>query len=238
MRKKGYYYIGAICILTASGIGFRTLGQYLEVYEVKPVILPRQLAEFPIQVGNWSGRNIPIPAETLKIAHNDDYLYRLYTNNESREIINLYIAYTARPRNMVGHNPQACYEGGGWVHDGTEPSTFVLNSGIIVPCLIHHFHRPLPSNETVTVLNYYVANGRFSNDERLFSGIGWRTPNIRGDASKYVAQIQISSSQESSVRRAAEETTFLILGFLPDENGKTSGTELINAAETKNLTAK
>jgi hypothetical protein len=223
MHRK-IYYILAIFVLLVSGIGYRALAQYLEVYEVKPVMLPRQLAEFPIQVGHWSGQDIPIPPGTLKIAHNDDYLYRLYTSNESREVVNLYIAYTARPRNMVGHNPQACYIGSGWIHDGTTPSVFVLNSGTEVPCLIHRFHRPSPSDETITVLNYYVANGRISNDENTFSGIGWRTPNIKRDPSRYVAQVQISALLESSARKAAKEITDLVLDFLPDETGEVKTT--------------
>jgi hypothetical protein len=35
-----------------------------------------------------------------------------------------------------------------------------------------------------------------------------------------VAQVQISSVLESSVRKAAQDVTDLVLNFLPDENGK------------------
>jgi hypothetical protein len=201
-------------------------------------MLPRQLAEFPIQLGDWAGKDIPIPPSTLKVARNDDYLYRLYANDKNNERVNLYIAYTARPRNMVGHDPQRCYVGGGWIHDGTELSTVVLNSGNKVPCLIHRFHRPTPSGETIIVLNYYVANGRLSNDEQTFSGIGWRTPNIRRDASRYVAQVQISSFLESSVRKAAKEMTNSVLDFLPDENGEVKAAKRFDAPVNNSVSVK
>jgi hypothetical protein len=232
MRKKPYYIVVALFMLIASGIGYRAFAKYLKVFEEIPVKLPRPLAEFPVLANDWTGRDIPITLGILKVARNDDYLHRFYSNSKNGEWVNLYIAYTARPRNMLGHEPQICYVGNGWIHDSTEKSKVTLNSGIDVPCLIHHFHRPSPSDETVTVLNYYVTNGQLSNDEGAFSGIGWRTPNIRRDASRYVAQVQISSLLESSVRNAARELTGLVLDFLPDENGNVKAARNYNVYKT------
>jgi len=53
----------------------------------------------------------------------------------------------------------------------------------------------------------------------VFSGVGWRTPNIDGDIARYVAQIQVASALENSVRKAAEQLTERILDYVPDENG-------------------
>jgi hypothetical protein len=69
-------------------------------------------------------------------------------------------------------------------------------------------------------LSFYVRNGRITANESDFSGVFGRKPNIARDPSRYVAQIQISSVLESSVRKAAREITDLVLNFLPDENGK------------------
>jgi hypothetical protein len=136
------------------------------------------------------------------------------------EWANVYISYTARPRTMVGHTPEVCYVGGGWAHDSTESSEVITKSNGKIPCLIHHFHRPAPEYEQRTVLNYYVVNGRFTSDERAFSGLGWRTPNIAGDPARYVAQVQISSVLESSVLNAVADMTDLLLDYLPDETGQ------------------
>ena len=69
-------------------------------------------------------------------------------------------------------------------------------------------------------LNYYIVNGQLTDDESVFSGLGWRTPNIEGDPARYVAQVQISSLQEMTVRSAAKDFTDLVLGYFPEENGK------------------
>jgi len=63
-----------------------------------------------------------------------------------------------------------------------------------------------------------------------FSGVGWRTPNIEGNPARYVAQVQISSIIENSIRTAAKDMTDLILEFFPDENGRVGAAEYINTA--------
>jgi len=47
---------------------------------------------------------------------------------------------------------------------------------------------------------------------------------------RYVAQVQISSVLENSVRTVAKDMTDLILDFLPDENGKVKATEFQTTA--------
>ena len=120
---------------------------------------------------------------------------------------------------MLGHRPQVCYVGGGWIHDSTEQSEVISNFGRAIPCLVHRFHMPAPGYEERVVLNFYIVNGQLTNDESSFSGVGWRTPNIAGNTARYVAQVQISSVLENSTRTAVKNMTELILAFFPDENG-------------------
>ena len=49
--------------------------------------------------------------------------------------------------------------------------------------------------------------------------MGWRTPNIKGNPARYVAQVQISSVVENSVLKAAQDMTEFVLEFFPDEEG-------------------
>ena len=216
-----------LLLLVASGIGYRAMAKYLRIYEEMAVKLPRQLAVLPMQCGDWAGKDVPISISTLRVARNDDYINRLYIDGKNNEWVNLYIAYTARPRNMLGHKPQKCYVGGGWVHDGTEASKVILDSGSEIPCLIHRFHRPAPANESIVVLNFYIVNGRVTNDESVFSGVGWRTPNINGNPARYVTQVQISSMSGTAVLEAAKGMTGEILDFFPDVNGKVKAAESV-----------
>ncbi len=215
----------AIILLILSGVGYRGLASLLSLVVKTPVVLPVSLDFFPMQIGNWVGRDVPIPPNIQRAAGNDSSLNRLYTNELNNQWSNIYIAYTARPRTMLGHRPQVCYPGGGWVHDSTESSMVISNTGREIPCLIHRFHVSSPEYKGTVVLNFYIVNGQLTSDESVFSGVGWRTPNIGGDPAHYVTQVQISSVLENSARAVAKDMTEIIMGFFPDGEGNIGAVE-------------
>jgi hypothetical protein len=94
-------------------------------------------------------------------------------------------------------------------------------------CLAQRFRQPAPAIGEVVVLSFYVRNGRITTTESDFSSIFGRKANTSRDPSRYVAQVQISSVLESSVRKAAQEMTDLVLTYLPDENSKVRATESV-----------
>jgi hypothetical protein len=212
-------WVLACLLVVCGGVAYRVAASHMKSWIETPVKLPVALGNFPMRVGQWSGKDVPIPPNIQRIAGNDDFLNRLYINGSGNQWVNVYVAYCGRPRNMVGHQPQACYVGGGWIHDYTQPSKVLSNSGVEIPCLMHGFHRPSPETGEIVVMNFYILNGRLTNDEGGFSGVSWRTPNIAGDPARYVTQVQISSVLESSIRTAAADMTGVILDFFPDANG-------------------
>ncbi|MHC4213266.1 MAG: hypothetical protein ACYSWP_07845, partial [Planctomycetota bacterium] len=116
------------------------------------------------------------------------------------------------------------YTGAGWVHDGTDESFVVTASGKKIPCLIHRFHMPGPQYRETVVLSFYIVGGRITVREDEFSDLFGRLPNIGGDPARYVAQVQINSSVESSIRSAAGDIIDTILVFFPNAVGSESGT--------------
>jgi hypothetical protein len=220
-------WILAVVLLVCSGITYRVLASRLKFVTDTVVILPVPLSAFPKQIGDWTGEDVSIPVNIQRVAGNDAFLNRLFVKKSSNQWVNVYIAYTAHPRTMLGHRPQICYVAGGWVHEGTESTNVTSSTGREFPCLIHRFHRPAPETEETVVLNFYIVNGRLTSDERVFSGVGWRTPNIGGNPARYVTQVQISSVFENSIRSAAKDIAELVLDFFPDENGQVRATEYI-----------
>jgi Protein of unknown function (DUF3485) len=227
-----FAWVLAVSLLVFAGITYRVLASHLKLLAGTPVKLPVPLTAFPKQIGHWVGEDVPIAPNILRVAGNDAYLNRLYLNKVSNEWANVYIAYTAHPRTMLGHRPQICYVAGGWVHDGTQQATIRSVTGQEVPCLIHRFHRPVPESEETIVLNFYIVNGRLTSDERVFSGVGWRTPNIDGDPARYVVQVQISSALENSVRAAATEMVEQILDFFPDQKGQVRAAQYVRSVSS------
>jgi hypothetical protein len=223
-------WILAVFLLISSGITYRVLASRLKLVVDIPVKLPVPLSAFPKQIGPWVGKDVPIPQNIQRAAKNDAFLNRLFVNKLSNQWANVYIAYTAHPRTMLGHRPQICYVAGGWVHEGTELTKVTSSTGREFPCLLHRFHRPSPETEEIVVLNFYIVNGRLTSDERVFSGVGWRTPNIDGNPAHYVAQVQISSVFENSIRSAAKDIVDLVLDYFPDENGKVRAAEYVESS--------
>jgi hypothetical protein len=228
-----WVWICAVIIIILSGIVYRVLASHLKLIVETPIELPVPLSEFPMEVTGWVGRDVPIPDNIQRVAKNDDFLNRLYINERNDQWANIYVAYSARPRTMLGHRPQVCYVGGGWIHDDTRASEFTTSTGRKVPCLIHRFHIPAPQSEVRVVLNFYILNGQITADESGFSGVGWRTPNIKGDPARYVAQVQISSVVENSVLKAGKDMTELILEFFPDEEDIADAMEGVETSKNK-----
>jgi hypothetical protein len=220
-------WILAVFLLISSGITYRVLASRLKLVVGTPVELPVPLSVFPKTIAHWVGEDVPIPQNIQRVAGNDAFLNRLFINDLSNEWANVYIAYTAHPRTMLGHRPQICYVAGGWVHESTEQTKIISSAGREFSCLLHRFHRPSPETEDIVVLNFYIVNGWLTADERVFSGVGWRTPNIDGNPARYVAQVQISSVFENSVRSAAKDIAERVLDFFPDENGKVRAVEYV-----------
>jgi len=217
----------AMSALICSAAVYRVAAYHLKIITDKPVKLPVSLKRFPLEIGRWSGREVRIPLIVQSITDNDDFLSRLYVNRDTNQWVNVYVAYTGRPRTMLGHRPQVCYPAGGWIQDFTEHTKEISDSGVSIPCLLHRFHKPAPANDEVVVLNFYILNGQITDSESGFSGLDWRTPNINGQAARYVAQVQISSDLENSVLTATREMTDLMIGFFPDRNGKVKVLEYI-----------
>ena len=92
---------------------------------------------------------------------------------------------------------------------------FTSANGQVIDYLLHRFYKAPPEYDRMIVLSFYVVSGRVTASERDFSGPLGRRPNIARDPSRYVAQVQISSTVQTSVEAALEEMADEILGFLP-----------------------
>jgi len=218
------FWVFSIILLIISGVGYRVLAARLKLAVGTSINLPISLDAFPSQIGDWTGKDLTIPVTTKEYMEKhfaDDFLSRRYINTATKAWVDVYVVYcSSRPGGILGHQPRVCYPAHGWIHDSTELSQFTSRASQQIPCLIHQFHKPAPIHDQTVVLNFYVLNGQITTDEKNFSGPLGRRPNIAGDPARYVAQVQISSVLENSIRTAAKDMTELILDFFPDKNGQ------------------
>ncbi len=219
----------SVSILAASATVFHVYSNRMDRGLANPVKLPVPLSAFPMELGDWQGQDVELSDAIKKVAGNDDYISRYYRNRETYKSASLYVAFSGRPRYMKGHKPTVCYPAAGWIHKGSENHLLETMSGKTIPCLIHRFYKIKPFDQEVVVLNFYLVNGKLTTDESTFDGLAFRRPNIEGDPARYVAQIQISSTNEHSVLEAGRDLVDEVLRYFPDESGRVDirGTAII-----------
>ncbi len=231
-RAHGFALAACVAVLLGGGLAHRWIDRVLEAPGTSPVVLDRPLSTLPMRLGPWEGADVPLSKRVIEVAGSDDHVYRRYFNTLTGEVVDLYVAYAARPARMLGHRPQVCFPAQGWAAAGHHPDEVPLPSGGSLPCLMHRFTRGGPGGESVVMLNYYNLAGRHVTDWTEFWGPRWRLPNLARDPRYFVAQVQISTvasdvdppgQAEERIRRFAAEAVPGISAFWPDDTREAGG---------------
>ena len=151
------------------------------------VFPPRlDLKQFPDQLGEWTGRDVPIEKDVLDILRPSDYLLRVYQSPQRTPYIDLFIPYYRSQRaGEAPHSPQHCLPGSGFTPIENQHVTLAIPG-----------HVPFPANR------YLISK---ADDRQLV--LYWFWAHDRGVASEYWAKyylvkdaIQMNRSDGSLVR--------------------------------------
>ena len=84
--------------------------------ERKDIIPDRkEFFNFPLQMGEWSGKSGRMEQQFIDALHFDDYILAEYSHSALQGTVGLYIGYYAQQRaDKTPHSPKACLPGGGW----------------------------------------------------------------------------------------------------------------------------
>jgi len=222
LSDKSYFWaawIILICALLAAGSIYRLAAANQNLIESRISSTAIPLKEFPKKINNWEGKDISIGYPIEKATGCDDYFLRLYHNSKNEQSANVYVTFNAHPRKMLGHRPEICFTASGWNIEKAEKIKFITSSGKTIPCIKYLFEKSVVLGEEIFVLNFYILNGRPTDDHKEFSGIKWRTLTNPDEKVRYVTQIQISSSNEEAAISAAKEMCDLIIDFFRNEQG-------------------
>lgn len=101
------FWISFVSLVTASLL----LG-FMPYDEQTP--MRKGFAEFPLQIGQWQGRELGMEANILQVLKVDDYMMRRYRNDQSLSVA-LYAGYYKSMRQgATYHSPKNCLPGSGW----------------------------------------------------------------------------------------------------------------------------
>lgn len=194
------------------------------------------LDSIPLTVGPWEGSDVPMDSRIVAAARTDAHVNRKYVHRESREVVDLYVAFTHRPINMLGHRPDVCYPANGWIAEPTIQLRLVPADQEPFDCLLHRFRRGADADgEQLFVANYYVLPSGITTDWNTFAGLQWRRQNAGATQDMFVAQIQVvglalfpsrARKTMASVQEFAQAASPYIADALFRVGQKEAGTEL------------
>jgi EpsI family protein len=123
----------------------------------EPVVLSSPLNRFPLELGSWEGRDVPIDRDMLKVAAVDDYLNRVYRAEDSRAI-GLYVGYyKSQQTGDAIHSPKNCLPGSGWQPVTAGHLDISLPNGTLAPVNLYVIEKGL---DRQLVLYWYQSHGR------------------------------------------------------------------------------
>jgi len=121
-------------------------------------------AEFPMNVGAWTGRSFPMEEEYVKTLQFDDYLLADY-RGPGDSPINFYVAYyQSQRKGQSAHSPRTCIPGGGWEITSLEEKKIGPEAGF--PLTVNRAVIQKGTDERV-VYYWFQQRGRILTNEYL-----------------------------------------------------------------------
>jgi hypothetical protein len=186
------------CVLCAGilSIGLAAQASLDRLNQTERPPLRGRLAEIPMALGGWIGRDEPIAAEIVERAQTTEYLNRVYEHPAHPGLrLTLWINYSEQGTNLR-HTPEICLPSGGWTK--IESQTKVLD----VPA-------PDGAEVKVTRLGYSQAE--------LVEHVGfWYYIFGEGRLENLVRQLPITS--RSSHGRTTRGSSMTVEIFYPGEH--------------------
>jgi EpsI family protein len=165
MTFKGQFWLKTVALsLLLMATGFiLALRSRAEVIAER-----RQLSQLPLNIDTWSGRDLAIDQEVLKVLGPGDFMLRTYAGGAQSDIpVQAFIGYFASQRaGDTIHSPKNCLPGSGWV---TKEAAYVSLRA--------------PGGKTFLVNRFVVQKG---DDKQLV--LYWYQAHNRIVASEYAAK--------------------------------------------------
>lgn len=178
--------LAAAFIILTHGIAYYGIAARLDGHSNVRPIASDSLNSFPMQIGDWTGKKIPLDETLIRATDSDDLINRQYSRRNGQQVISFYMACGVNTRKLLSHHPSTCYPAGGWSLIDHSSVELTINDEMKLPCDIFQFSRGLLNIQTSTVLSYLVLDDKYG-DSSLLRLKAWR----RLAAVNYAWQIQI-----------------------------------------------
>lgn len=217
--------IVATAMMFVSGAAFHTLVARVRGSMAGLPISPETLEGFPMQIGGWTGKEVPMDETIAGKTDADAHINRQYSRQNGRESVILYVAYGGSWE-MIFHRPEICYPGNGWTLIDSNSMELPVHNGMKLPCRIFRFSRGELQTREVVVLYYCFADGlTYSNISLLRSRVWGALAAV-----DRFAQVQIVVSSEGIL---TSEAMIRIVSDFAVESASSIAQLLDDAAEDR-----
>jgi hypothetical protein len=179
--------ITAGILMIVFGFSYRVVASKLSINSGPIPIDIESLKKFPIQIEDWTGRDVPLDEKIIKVTDTDALINRSYSRLSGQDIIGFYVAFGVKARDLMPHRPEVCYIGAGWTLSERHTADLQLENGQILPVTVIKFKRGTLNYEYVMVLDYYIVDSQYCRDVSLLRSRVWQGSGSVG----YVAQVQV-----------------------------------------------
>lgn len=136
----------ALCIALLAGITVEKSRQATaataDPYHARARVSVEDIPRF---IEGWSGTDVPLPPEAVKLLKPNAILSRRYEDAGSAGLrrerwASLLVVQCKESRDMVGHYPKNCYPSSGWIEMSSQPFDGSVG-GVTIPATEYHFSR-------------------------------------------------------------------------------------------------
>jgi EpsI family protein len=177
-------------LMLAYGAAYRVLAARLAAPVNTIPMPPGALERLPLQIGGWTGQNVPLDEAIVLATDTEAHINRRYLRHNSSEYVLLYVAYGVRARDLMPHRPEVCYTGAGWTLTDKSSMELPLSDGMKLPCSVFQFSRGTLNTKKTVVLNYYIVDRQYCSNVSLLRSKAW----LGSGTVRSVAQVQIVAS--------------------------------------------
>lgn len=193
----------ATIVMLFFGGAYHAIAARLEGPATGAVIASDSLTPLPLQMGNWTGQDVPMDEDIVRRTNTDAHINRQYSRMGGSESVTLFLGCSFSAFDRTIHRPEICYPRAGWTLVRDDSVKLRLSDGGSLPCTVFQFrrHRDGLENEHTTVLHYYIADGQPYGNVSLVTPRLWRL----GGRVNYVARVLIAASPRGLPEDAAEK---------------------------------
>jgi EpsI family protein len=181
--------VAASGLMLVFGLTYRVVAAKLEAPVAATPISPEALVRFPLDLGGWRGKEVPMDEKVVQRTGTDAHLNRRYVRRGGLEAVTFYLASGVKARDLMPHRPEVCYNGAGWTLVNKRSVELPLSDSARLPCNIIQFSRGVLNTQRIVVLDYYLVDDQYCGDVSLLRWKAWRGSGTV----RYVAQVQIST---------------------------------------------